>query len=403
MQRRLRTLPALIVPAALAAVVSMTGTAGASWSTSGAGASKAKATQLPVGSTPSLAQTGTAPSRAVNLSWTAAGTLTTGYVVRAFNATTGVERATVGTCAGTITGTSCSETTAPSGTWKYTVTPRRSNWSGTPSASSASMLVDNVNPTGSITSPSGGVVTQVVTVTSNSADSGGSGLATATFQYRPGSSGPWTTIGTPTAATSASWDTRTLSDGAYQLQVVTTDGAGNSTTSAAVSVTVDNPKVTSVTLNNRNGTATSGDTITLVWSSAMNATSFCSGWTPSTGNGSISGNGTVTVTITNNAANGNDDILKVSVPTGTCSGNGHFGTVNLGANYTTGTVTFSGNGTNQSKVDWNASTKTMTITLGTGSATAASSTGLSYTPDAAVTDSTGTTPIGPWSFSGQVF
>ena len=70
-------------------------------------------------------------------------------------------------------------------------------------------------------------------LTSNSADAGGSGVATVQFQRSPIGAGTWTNQ-------AASWNTTLQADGQYDLRVVTTDNAGNSFTSATVTVRVDN-------------------------------------------------------------------------------------------------------------------------------------------------------------------
>ena len=66
-----------------------------------------------------------------------------------------------------------------------------------------------------------------VTLTSTASDPGGSGVATRTYQHSPAGAGTWTT-------TPAAWDTTAVSDGLYDLRVIVTDNAGNSTTSVTV-------------------------------------------------------------------------------------------------------------------------------------------------------------------------
>ena len=98
--------------------------------------------------------------------------------------------------------------------------------------------VDNTAPTGSITAPATGAEIGVppVSLTSDSADAGGSGVDTVVFERSPAAAGTWT-------ATAASWNTASgpdsVADGAYDLRVKTTDKAGNSFTSAVVTVLVD--------------------------------------------------------------------------------------------------------------------------------------------------------------------
>ena len=104
----------------------------------------------------------------------------------------------------------------------------------------AALKIDTVAPTGSITAPTGGATVSgsAVTVSSNSADSG-SGVASAQFQYSAHGANSWTTIGTATSSPyTVSWNTTSLTPGSFDLRVITTDVAGNSTTSGIVTVTV---------------------------------------------------------------------------------------------------------------------------------------------------------------------
>ena len=66
-----------------------------------------------------------------------------------------------------------------------------------------------------------------VTLSSTASDPGGSGVATVTYQHSPAGAGTWTT-------TPAAFDTTGVTDGLYDLRVIVTDNAGNSTTSATV-------------------------------------------------------------------------------------------------------------------------------------------------------------------------
>ena len=98
--------------------------------------------------------------------------------------------------------------------------------------------VDNTDPTGSVTAPAAGAEIGVppVTLTSDSADTGGSGVDTVVFERSPAGANTWT-------ATAATWNTATgpdsVVDGSYDLRVKTTDKAGNTFTSAVVTVLVD--------------------------------------------------------------------------------------------------------------------------------------------------------------------
>ena len=103
---------------------------------------------------------------------------------------------------------------------------------------SASLNIDTAAPSGSISAPAPNAsVSGSVTVQSNSTDSL-SGVASAAFQYELVGGSSWTTIGTDTTSPfSVVWNASALS-GQYNLRGVTTDNAGNSTTSASVTVTV---------------------------------------------------------------------------------------------------------------------------------------------------------------------
>ncbi len=100
------------------------------------------------------------------------------------------------------------------------------------------VLVDNTNPTGSVTNPADAAdIRGTVVLASNSADLGGSGVDTTTFQRSPAGAGTWTNQ-------APSWNTTLQTDGQYDLRVVTTDFAGNSHTSATITVRVDNTNPT---------------------------------------------------------------------------------------------------------------------------------------------------------------
>ena len=100
-------------------------------------------------------------------------------------------------------------------------------------SSPITVRVDNTNPTGSVTAPAAGAnVRGTIGLTSDSADSG-SGVASTQFQRSPAGAGTWT-------SQAASWNTTLQADGQYDLRVVTTDNAGNTFTSGAITIRVDN-------------------------------------------------------------------------------------------------------------------------------------------------------------------
>ena len=127
----------LVVAAAVGLTVAASALAG--WSASGSGDGAAAATSLAAGPTP----TATAPalSLTITVSWSATP-LATGYVLTRRNGL-GVVESPGGTCAGTVAGTSCSETVL-AGTHSYAVAPRRAGWSGVAGPESAALTVPQV-------------------------------------------------------------------------------------------------------------------------------------------------------------------------------------------------------------------------------------------------------------------
>jgi len=120
------------------------------------------------------------------------------------------------------------------------------------------LTVDGTAPTGPITSPSAGAtVSGTTSVDVDAADKGG--IAKVEFKV------DGTTKSTATAAPwSYSWNSASLANGPHTLNAVTTDVAGNTTTSS-VSVTVQNSAATVPAVPSLN-TATAGTTmVALSW------------------------------------------------------------------------------------------------------------------------------------------
>jgi hypothetical protein len=173
------------------------------------------------------------------------------------------------------------------------------------------------------------------------------------------------------------------------------DLAGNQASFAATSV-ADRaaPVATSVVLANglTVGRARRDDTVTVTYSEALDATSFCSTWA----NGStqtLGGNGVVDVLITDTGAN---DVLTVAdVGAANCGGaaNFRFGSVNLAEDYVDENELFLGNNANQSTLVWSPTARTLTITLGSGNGSERNVpvSAPIYTPNAALRDLAGNT------------
>lgn len=150
----MRLLRGAIFLSALVASVGSSTAAYASWANPGAGSGAVKAAQITAAAAPS----GTVSVHSITLSWSAAtigGQNVTGYNVKRYNASGTAQ--TIGTgCAGTISGLSCTETSVPSGAWRYTVTPVQAGWTGPESAQSPAVTVQ----------PAGLSLTSSTTVTS---------------------------------------------------------------------------------------------------------------------------------------------------------------------------------------------------------------------------------------------
>jgi hypothetical protein len=101
-----------------------------------------------------------------------------------------------------------------------------------------SNALDTTPPAVSITAPASGATVSggSVTITANASDTGGSNLAGVQFMV-DGTSIQNEVTSSPY---SLSWDSNSVSDGAHTLTAVARDGANNTTTSTAVSITVKN-------------------------------------------------------------------------------------------------------------------------------------------------------------------
>ena len=134
---RRRLLPLLLA----AAAVAFPGGAAAAWVIHGSGSGAAKAKTLGSGNAPA----GTVQGHKVTVTWTASsytnGGTAAGYIVRRYNASTGVVQTIGSACTGTIAALTCIESGVPSGSWQYTITPATANWRGPESAKSAVIAV----------------------------------------------------------------------------------------------------------------------------------------------------------------------------------------------------------------------------------------------------------------------
>jgi hypothetical protein len=102
----------------------------------------------------------------------------------------------------------------------------------------AATRLDNTAPAATLTDP-GTPLSGTVTLNATATDAGG--MAGVTFASAPAGTSTWTTLcAAATGPYSCSWTTTGTADGLYDLRVVATDAAGNTTTSTVTSRRVDN-------------------------------------------------------------------------------------------------------------------------------------------------------------------
>ncbi|HEY2940895.1 MAG TPA: Ig-like domain-containing protein, partial [Vicinamibacteria bacterium] len=124
---------------------------------------------------------------------------------------------------------------------------------------------DHTAPTVSITSPSAGAtVSGTITVSASASDN--VGVAGVQFQLDGANLGAEDT----TAPYSVTWNTATASIGAHTLRAVARDAAGNTATSASVSVTVPDTTAPTVSITSPSSGATVSGTITVSASASDN-------------------------------------------------------------------------------------------------------------------------------------
>ncbi|MFT4049341.1 MAG: Ig-like domain-containing protein [Solirubrobacterales bacterium] len=286
---------------------------------------------------------------------------------------------------GTTWSTACSSTATPytcsfntgsvaDGLYDFRVIAVDNAGNSTTSATIASRRIDNTAPTVTLTSP-GSPIRGAVTLNATSAD-GGSGVASVVFAYKLSSGSTWTTIATDTATPYTTTWTTTALNGTYDIRAVSTDNAGNSTTSTVTNIVVDNTAPTASNIANANGSGTagrpdSGDTMTYTFSEAMSPTSILAGW---------SGASTaVTVRLTNAAT---DTFTVYNAANNTLL---PLGSVTIGTNWVSANATFA--------ATMVMSGSAITVTLGTMSggtvATSTSTFLMVWTPSATATDVAG--------------
>jgi hypothetical protein len=139
-------------------------------------------------------------------------------------------------CTGASSPFNCTWTTTgvTDGLYDLRATATDAAGNATTSAVVSARRVDNTAPALTFGGPAASL-SGTVTLSATSTDTSGSGVALVRFQYAPAGTTTWTDACTDaTTPYSCSWVTTGLTDGLYDVRAVSTDNAGNATTSATV-------------------------------------------------------------------------------------------------------------------------------------------------------------------------
>ena len=141
---------AVVAFVVVAGVMLSGGVAWAAWGANGSGGGSSRAVVMPAGNGPTASVTG----RNVTVLWSASAfpdsTPVNGYRVKRYDS--GSSSQSVGaSCSGTINALTCVEAAVPPGAWTYSIVPKQFGWTGTESATSASVVVGS--PSFSFSSP----------------------------------------------------------------------------------------------------------------------------------------------------------------------------------------------------------------------------------------------------------
>jgi hypothetical protein len=153
-------------------------------------------------------------------------------------------------CTDTVAPYACSWNTASGADGDWDVRATATDGAGNTATSSVTgRRVDNTAPSVSVVddgTPRRGTTTIATTL----ADGAGSGVASVLYQFRTSGGGAWTDVCTLSSAPfTCGVDTTAVPDGLYDVRAIATDGVGLSTTSATVTIRIDNtaPSAASMT------------------------------------------------------------------------------------------------------------------------------------------------------------
>jgi hypothetical protein len=220
--------------------------------------------------------TATASGGSVSLSWTAStdNVGVTGYNV--YRSTVSGFTPSPSTLIASPTGTSYTDTSLTAGTYYYKVTAKDAagNVSSPSTQASATVSGDTIAPTVSLTAPANGAtVTGTVTVSANASDN--VGVVGVQFLLDGVNLGSEVTA----APYNFSWNTASTINGTHTLAARARDAAGNQTTSASITVTVNNTTTTSGLVAAYGFNEGSGTTVTDLSGSGHTGTIANATWT----------------------------------------------------------------------------------------------------------------------------
>jgi hypothetical protein len=153
-------------------------------------------------------------------------------------------------CSGATSPRSCALDSAALADGPYELRARATDAAGNVADSLLTPTVDNTAPTGSIPPP--GPLAGTVSVGITAADGNGSGVASVTGQFRPQGATNWSQVCVDTDAAygCSALDTTPYPDGLYEARAIVVDKAGFSTTTATITVRIDNTAPSGATLTN---------------------------------------------------------------------------------------------------------------------------------------------------------
>jgi signal peptidase I len=152
----------------------------------------------------------------------------------------------------------------------------------TTSTAVTNRVIDNTISSISLENP-GDYLTGAIALNASVNSTGG--VSSVKIQSAPAGTTTWTTLCSITAPPyNCTWDTRTATDGLYDLRAVLTDGATRETISTTVaSRRVDNSPLRGIDVQTANGSAIAGkldagDTMTFTYSQQVNPATVSPGW-----------------------------------------------------------------------------------------------------------------------------